>query len=133
VHAVWLTAPLFVIVILGFSFAWGYYCLLLLPLGFVSLQRDRVADWTARIGVLLALAPPILVYSIPGYPGRYYNPSTFHIFGLGILLNGVSVIGVLIALVATIFYAFADELPATFRSEFGFRKPRTAVAPDLLP
>ena len=48
VQAVLLTAPLFVIVVLSFSFSWGYYCLLLLPLGFVSLRRDRSSDWVVR-------------------------------------------------------------------------------------
>ena len=56
-QAVWLTAPLFAIVILCTSFSWGYYCLLLVPLGFVSLRQDRVADWAVRLGVFLALAP----------------------------------------------------------------------------
>jgi arabinofuranan 3-O-arabinosyltransferase len=134
-QAVWLTAPLFVVVILCFSFSWGYYCLLLLPLGFVSLQRDHVADWTARLGVFLALAPPILVYSIPGYAGRYYtytSATVHHIFALGILLNAVCVIGVLIALVACMFEAFADELPATFQSELGSRGSKTTATPDVV-
>ncbi len=106
VQAVWLTAPLFVILILCFSFSWGYYCLLLVPLGFVSLCQDRITDWVVRLGVFLALAPPLLVYSVPGYPDRYYNESIDHIFGLGILLNGVSVIGVLIALGGIVLHAF---------------------------
>ena len=132
VQAVLLTAPLFVIVVLCFSFSWGYYCLLLLPLGFVSLQQDRLADWVVRLGVFLAVAAPILVYSIPGYPGRYYDDATSHIFGLGILLNGVSAIGVLIALAGILLYAFADELPPTFQSASGSGRPRTAASPDVL-
>lgn len=126
-QAVWLTAPLFVIVILCSSFSWGYYCLLLVPLGFVSLRQDRVADWAVRLGVFLALAPPLLVYSLPGYPDRYYQQATDHIFGLGILLNGVSVVGVLIALGGCLMYAFADELPSKLQADF---KPRrTALSP----
>jgi arabinofuranan 3-O-arabinosyltransferase len=104
-QAIWFSAPLFVILILCFSFAWGYYSLLLLPLGFVVLRRDRVIDWVVRLGIFLALAPPILVYTIPGYPSRYYAPNNFTIFHLGILLNGVSVLGVIITLVGTVLYA----------------------------
>jgi arabinofuranan 3-O-arabinosyltransferase len=132
VQAVLLTAPLFVIVVLSFSFAWGYYCLLLLPLGFVSLQRDRLSDWVVRIGVFLAVAPPLLVYSIPGYPERYYLDSPEHIFGLGILLNGASAIGVLIALAGIVLYARADQDPGAFTSGLGSGRPRTAAPPDVL-
>jgi hypothetical protein len=52
---------------------------------------------------------------------------TNHIFGLGIVLNGASVIGVLIVLGATLVHAFADDLPATFRTEIAFPKTRTAL------
>ena len=97
-QAVWLTAPLFVILVLCFSFSWGYYCLLFVPMGFVALRRDRLSDWVVRVGVFLALAPPLLVYSVPGYPDRYYNEFTDHIFKLGIALNGASVVGVLLVL-----------------------------------
>jgi arabinofuranan 3-O-arabinosyltransferase len=106
-QAMWLTAPLFVILILCFSFAWGYYALLLVPLGFVSLTRDRIADWAVRIGVFLALAPPILVYTIPGYPNRYYHEVGNGIFGLGIVLNGATVAGVLIALAGMLLHTYA--------------------------
>ncbi len=104
-QAIWFSAPLFVILILCFSFAWGYYALLLLPLGFASLQSDRVADWVIRLGVFLALAPPILVYTVPGYPNSYYHETGNGIFGVGILLNGVTVIGVLVALTGTVLHA----------------------------
>jgi arabinofuranan 3-O-arabinosyltransferase len=108
-QTVWFSAPLFVILILCFSFAWGYYSLLLLPLGFVALLRDRPADWVVRLGVFLALAPPILVYTIPGYPSRYYAPNNFTIFHLGILLNGVSVFGVLLTLVGIVLHTYDDD------------------------
>jgi len=129
-QAVWLTAPLFVIVILCSSFSWGYYCLLLVPLGFVSLRHDRVADWAVRLGVFLALAPPLLVYSLPGYPDRYYNEATDHIFRLGILLNGASVIGVLIALGGCLLYAFADELPSKLQADFRSTRLERHSTPD---
>jgi arabinofuranan 3-O-arabinosyltransferase len=133
VQAVLLTAPLFVIVVLSFSFSWGYYCLLLLPLGFVSLQRDRLSDWVVRLGVFVAVAPPLLVYSVPGYPGRYYlETPPYHIFGLGIVLNGASVVGVLIALAGIAICAFSDEGPGTFSSQLGSKRPRTAATSDLL-
>ena len=105
-QAVWFSAPLFVILILCFSFAWGYYSLLLLPLGFVVLRRDRAVDWVVRLGVFLALAPPILVYTIPGYPSRYYAPNNFTIFHFGILLNGVSVLGVIITLAGVVMHSY---------------------------
>jgi hypothetical protein len=108
-QAVWVTAPLFVIIILCFSFAWAYYALLLLPLGFISLKRDRLADWLVRVGVFLALAPPILVYTIPGYPGRYYHATGNGIFHLGILLNGATVVGVLVTLVGIVLHASQSE------------------------
>jgi arabinofuranan 3-O-arabinosyltransferase len=130
-QAVLVTAPLFVIVVLSFSFSWGYYCLLLLPLGFVSLQRDRLSDWVVRIGVFLAVAAPLLVYSIPGYPDRYYLEDPNRIFGLGILLNGASAVGVLIALAGMILYAFADEDAGAFKSQLGSGTPRTAATPDV--
>ena len=105
-QAVWFSAPLFVILILCFSFAWGYYSLLLLPLGFVVLRRDRPVDWVIRLGIFLALAPPILVYTIPGYPSRYYTPNNFTIFHLGILLNGASVVGVIITLAGVLMHSY---------------------------
>jgi arabinofuranan 3-O-arabinosyltransferase len=105
-QAVWFSAPLFVILILCFSFAWGYYSLLLLPLGFVVLRRDRPVDWVVRLGIFLALAPPILVYTIPGYPSRYYAPNNFTIFHLGILLNGASVVGVIITLAGVVMHSY---------------------------
>jgi arabinofuranan 3-O-arabinosyltransferase len=129
-QAVWLTAPLFVIVILCTSFSWGYYCLLLVPLGFVSLRQDRIADWAVRLGVFLALAPPLLVYSLPGYPDRYYQEGADRIFGLGILLNGVSVIGVLIALGGCLMFAFADELPSRLQADFRPGRPELRSPPD---
>jgi len=132
VQAALLTAPLFVIVVLSFSFSWGYYCLLLLPLGFVSLQRDRLSNWVVRVGVFLAVAPPLLVYSIPGYPQRYYLEAPDHIFGLGILLNGASAVGVLIALAGIVLYAFGDDDPEAFRPGLESARPRAAAAPDLL-
>lgn len=104
-QAVWLTAPLFAILILCFSFAWAYYGLLLLPLGFVALRKDGVADWVVRAGVFLALAPPLLVYTLPGYPGSYYPANGNGIFGLGILINGASAIGVLVVLAGTLVHA----------------------------
>ena len=131
-QAVWLTAPLFAIVILCTSFSWGYYCLLLVPLGFVSLRQDRVADWAVRLGVFLALAPPLLVYSLPGYPDRYYNEVTDHIFGLGILLNGASVIGVLIALGGCLMYAYTDEPPSKLQAHFSSRVPDRHSPPDRI-
>jgi arabinofuranan 3-O-arabinosyltransferase len=131
-QAVWLTAPLFVIVILCFSFSWGYYCLLLLPVGFVSLQQSRIADWVVRVGVFVALAPPILVYSIPGYPERYYQEATNQIFGLGTLLNGASVIGVLVTLAGCLLNTFGDQLPATFQAELGSGKAPPAAPHDVL-
>lgn len=62
-----------------------------------------------RLGIFLALAPPILVYTIPGYPSRYYAPNNFTIFHLGILLNGVSVFGVVVTLVGIVLYAYDDD------------------------
>ena len=136
VQAVLLTAPLLVIEILCFSFSWGYYCLLLLPLGFVSLRGNRIADWVVRVGVFLAMAPPILANTIPsGYPDRYYQYTSDHISGLGIALNGILALGVLIALAGTLLYAFADELPPAFQKDLGGGRPRTtttsALTPDL--
>ena len=112
-QAVWLTAPLFVILILCFSFAWAYYGLLLLPLAFVSLRQDRAADWLVRVGVFLALAPPLLVYTLPGYPDIYYQNGYLAtgIFGLGTLINGASVVGLLVVLAGTL-RARAPEWPA---------------------
>jgi arabinofuranan 3-O-arabinosyltransferase len=118
-QAVWFSAPLFVILILCFSFAWGYYSLLLLPLGFVALRRDRTVDWVVRLGIFLALAPPILVYTIPGYPSRYYAPNNFTIFHLGILLNGASVLGVLITLVGVVLYSYDRDADAADPVETG--------------
>ncbi|HXZ61821.1 MAG TPA: glycosyltransferase family 87 protein [Acidimicrobiales bacterium] len=114
-QAVWLTAPLFSILILCFSFAWGYYALLLLPLGFVSLRQDRTADWIVRVGVFLALAPPLLVYTLPGYPDLYFQDgfSGNGILGLGVLINGATVVGVLVALAATVVHSYqGDRLPS---------------------
>lgn len=118
-HAVWFSAPLFVILILCFSFAWGYYSLLLLPLGFVALRRDRTVDWVVRLGIFLALAPPILVYTIPGYPSRYYAPNNLTIFHLGILLNGASVLGVLITLVGMVLYSYDPDADAADSAGIG--------------
>jgi len=118
-QAVWLTAPLFAILILCFSFAWGYYALLLLPLGFVALEQDRAADWVVRVGVFLALAPPLLVYTLPGYPDSYFQDgfSGTGIFGLGILINGATVVGILVALAGTVVHSYqADRLPSHARS-----------------
>ena len=120
-HAIWLTAPLFVILILCFSFAWGYYTLLLLPLGFAALTDDRLSSWVTRIGVVLAIIPPILVYTVPGYPERYYNETIDTIFHLGIVLNGASVVGVLLALAGTALYAWQDAPTLTARSGLAAR------------
>jgi len=129
-QAVWLTAPLFVILILCFSFAWGYYCLLLVPLGFVALKRDRAADWVVRVGVFLALAPPLLVYTIPGYPNSYYNEVTNKIHHAGILLNGVSVVGVLLALLGTLMHAYwIDDAAPHAPADVPASEPRTALTP----
>lgn len=128
-QAVWLTAPLFVILILCFSFSWGYYCLLLLPVGFAALRRDRISDWVVRFGVFLALAPPLLVYSVPGYPDRYYNEFSDHIFKLGIALNGASVVGVLAVLAGILLYAFDDELRGSRPTGLEVPRVRTAAAP----
>jgi len=126
-QAVWVTAPLFVILILCFSFSWGYYALLLLPLGFVALRQDRATDWTVRIGVFLAVAPPILVYTLPGYPNSYYQESVNRILGLGILLNGASVIGILIVLGGTVLHAYqAVEVAGEVRPGVGTPKAETA-------
>jgi hypothetical protein len=134
VQAVLLTTPLFAIEILCFSFSWGYYCLLLFPIGFVSLRRDRLADWVVRVGVFLAMAPPILANTVStGYPGRYYQYTSDHISGLGILLNGTLAFGVLLSLAGTLLYAFADELPAVFHREFKPGKRQAAATLALSP
>jgi len=128
-QAVWLTAPLFVIIILCFSFAWAYYALLLVPLGFISLKQDRVADWIIRAGVFLALAPPILVYTIPGYPGRYYHATGNGIFHLGILLNGATVVGVLLTLIGLVLHASQGEQhQGEVDSDLGSSTTRSPVA-----
>ena len=129
-QAIWLTAPLFVILILCFSFAWAYYSVLLLPLAFVSLRQDRAADWLVRVGVFLALAPPILVYTLPGYPGIYYQNGYVPtgIFGLGILIDGASVIGLLVVLAGTLLHASqTDQLSGEAGSPESSIRPQPQV------
>ena len=73
-QAVWLTAPLTVVLILCFTFAWAYYAMLLIPLVLVTLADE--GDLGRRLvqgGVVVSLLFPVLAVATPGYPGVHVS------------------------------------------------------------
>ena len=70
-QAIWLTTPLMVGLFLCFTFSWAYYAILLLPLVFVVINSLDRASWMVLVGVAAALLLPVLVDTIPAYPGSH--------------------------------------------------------------